>query len=275
MATNDRPNGLTAGATSLAAACLLLCSMSAAHAADDDWQFRASVYGFFPRIGGTTNVPAGSGSEIDVNAEDLIDNAKFAGMASFEAQRDRWGMFVDAIYMNIGDSVSGTQSPGAGRAQLPAGVTADASLDIEAWALTLAANYRALSTPQSNLDFFAGARLLDAKGELDWEFNVDLSAFGGPPGAGTAEADGEKLDAIAGVKGRVNFGADARWFIPYYADAGTGDSDLTWQAAVGIGYAMRRGEVFAAWRHLDYDLSDGMIETLDFDGPALGLSLRW
>src|SRR5262245_30174205 len=138
MQTIDRPKGLTAGATSLAAACLFLCNAGAARA-DDDWQFRASVYGFFPSIGGSTSFPAGSGSEIDVSAEDLIENTKFAGMASFEAQRNRWGMFVDAIYMDVGDSVSGTQSLGAGQVQLPPGVTADASLDIEAWALTLAA----------------------------------------------------------------------------------------------------------------------------------------
>jgi len=262
-------------APQLAAAVSLLLGVAAAQAADEDWQFRASIYGYFPSIGGETTFPAG-GTEIDISAEDLIENAKFVGMASFEAQHERWGAFVDAIYMNIGDSVSGTTSLGAGNVQLPPGITADASLDVEAWVLTAAANYRALATSQATFDVFAGARLLDARGELDWSFNVDLSPFGGPPQRGSASAADDKLDAIVGVKGRYEFGAEGRWFIPYYLDAGTGDSDLTWQAALGLGYSLKRGEVFAAYRHLDYDLgSDGAIANLDFDGPAIGLAFRW
>lgn len=262
-------------ATQLAAAVSLLLGVTAAQGADEDWQFRASIYGYFPSIGGETNFPAGGG-EIDIAAEDLIENARFVGMASFEAQHERWGAFVDAIYMNVGDSVSGTTSLGAGQVSLPPGITADASLDIKAWVVTTAASYRAIATSQSTFDVFAGARLLDAKGDLDYSFNVDLSPFGGPPQQGSAEASDDKLDAIVGVTGRYEFGADGRWFIPYYLDAGAGDSDLTWQAALGIGYATRHGEVFAAYRHLDYDLGDdGAIASLDFDGPALGLAYRW
>jgi hypothetical protein len=262
-------------ATQLAAAVSLLLGVAAAQAADDDWQFRASIYGYIPNIAGETNFPAGGG-EIDIAADDLIDNAKLVAMGSFEAQRGRWGGFLDAIYMDIGDSVSGSTSLGAGQVPLPPGLTADASLDIKAWVITAAANYRAIETAQSSFDVFAGARLLDAEGDLDWSFNVDLSPFGGPPQHGSAQASDDKVDAIVGLKGRYEFGADSRWFIPYYLDAGTGDSDLTWQAALGIGYSMKHGEVFAAYRHLDYDLGgDGAIANLEFDGPALGLAYRW
>ena len=261
-------------ATQLAAAVSLLLGVNAVQAADDDWQFRASLYGYIPDIGGETNFAAG-GSEIDISAGDLIDNAKLAGMASFEAQRGRWGAFIDVIYMDIGDSAFNSPSLGSGAIALPPGIPADASLDITAWVVTAAANYRALETSQSTFDVFTGARLLDAQGELGWSFNVDLSPFGGPPQRGAAAASDDKVDAIVGVKGRYEFG-DGHWFIPYYADAGTGDSDLTWQAALGIGYAMRHGEVFGAYRHLDYDLGDaGGIANLEFDGPAVGFAYRW
>jgi hypothetical protein len=262
-------------ATQLAAAVSLLLGVNAVQAADNDWEFRASLYGYIPNIGGATDFPA-DGAEIDVSADDLIDNAKLAGMASFEAQRNSWGAFVDLIYMDIGDCVNDSTSLGAGAIALPPGITADASLDVTAWVVTAAANYRAIATSQSTFDVFAGARLLDAQGELGWSFNIDLSPLGGPPQRGAAEAGDDKLDAIVGVKGRYEFGSEGRWFIPYYVDAGTGDSDLTWQAAVGIGYAMRHGEMFAAYRHLDYDLGDaGGIANLEFDGPALGLAYRW
>ena len=259
----------------LAAAVSLLLGTAAAHAADNDWQFRASIYGYIPNISGETNFVAGA-SEIDIAAEDLIENAEFVGMASFEVQRGHWGAFVDYIYMDVGDSVSGATSLGAGAIALPPGLTADASLEVEAQVLTMAANYRALESSQSSFDVFAGMRLLDANSELGWRFNVDLSPFGGPPQSGSSETGDNKIDLIAGVKGRYTFGAERRWFVPYYLDAGGGDSDRTWQAALGIGYSMKRGEVFAAYRHLDYDFGNaGPIANLEFDGPAIGLALHW
>jgi len=212
-----------------------------------------------------------------VGEPQILGQVKDAHNAAAAAQSS--GTILNRLFhasFAVGKRVRNETSLGAGAVALPPGVTADASLDIKAWVLTAAANYRALSTAQSTFDVFAGARFLDATGELQYSFNVDLSPFGGPPQRGAAEASDNKLDAVVGLKGRYEFGTDGRWFIPYYADAGTGDSDLTWQAAIGIGYSTGRGEVFAAYRHLDYDLGDdGAIASLDFDGPAVGLAYRW
>ena len=61
-----------------------------------------------------------------------------------------------------------------------------------------------------------------------------------------------RLDAIVGLRGRRNIGGE-QWFVTYYADVGAGDSDLTWQANVGAGYAFGWGDVVLAYRYLDYD----------------------
>ena len=64
--------------------------------------------------------------------------------------------------------------------------------------------------------------------------------------------------------------------MPYYIDIGTGDSDLTWQAELGLTYAFEWGALGVAWRYLDYDLkSDGPIVDLNFNGPAVGAIFRW
>ena len=39
----------------------------------------------------------------------------------------------------------------------------------------------------------------------------------------------------------MRFGPNREWFVPYYADIGTGQSDFTWQAIGGIGYAFSGG----------------------------------
>jgi hypothetical protein len=249
----------------------LLAGVGAGEASAEDWQFRASLYGYFPAIGGTTRFATPVSDidiDIDIDADNLIENTEFAAMGSFEAQRGRLGVFTDVIYMDVGDGINESTSLGRGTVPLPAGVTADASLDVQASAWTLGASLRAVSTSRTTLDVFAGARLLDAEGSLSVALNI------GPRFSAAAERDA--WDGIVGVKGQVNVGARGQWFIPYYLDVGAGDSDLTSQVATGIGYTAGRAQVFAAWRYLDYDFgSDASIRDLDFSGPALGIAFNF
>ena len=248
----------------------------AAESLDDNWHFRANIYAFTPKISGDLHVPTPAGSTFDVSADDLIEKTKFAAMGGFEAQKGRWGLFTDVIYMNVDDSISDSPTIGQGSLPLPPGVTADAEFDIKATAFTVAANYRAISTPANTFDVFGGARLLDAQTELKWQFNTPLGPLPPPLGQGKGEANKEGWDGIVGVKGRHNFGSRNQWFVPYYVDAGTGASDFTWQVATGVGYSAHWGDTFLVWRHLDYDFgNDRKIDNLQFDGPALGVAFHW
>ena len=73
-----------------------------------------------------------------------------------------------------------------------------------------------------------------------------------------------------------SIGAGSNWYVPYYLDVGTGDSDLTWQGMVGVGYSFDSVELTGVWRYLDYDLGDNTpITSIDFNGPALGVTFRF
>ncbi|MFT3805644.1 hypothetical protein [Arenimonas sp.] len=247
-----------------------------AAAAETDWQYRASVYAFLPEITGELRVDVPAGGRIDVDADELMKNLKFAAMGSFEAQKGRWGFFVDVVHMNIGDSIADSTALAHGTLPLPPGVTADASLDVNATAFTVAANYRAISTKSSQFDVFGGARLLDAEGELEWRFETPMGPLPPPMGQGSGSAGKQGWDGIVGVKGRHSFGERQQWFVPYYIDAGAGASDFTWQAAAGIGYSARWGETFLVWRHLAYEFGeDRAIENISFSGPAIGVAFHW
>ena len=83
-------------------------------------------------------------------------------------------------------------------------------------------------------------------------------------------------DAIVGLKGRLALGSDGKWFAPYYADIGAGDSKLTWQVMGGVGYSFKWGDVVGAWRYLDYDMkSSAKVQSLNFNGPAISAVFRW
>jgi hypothetical protein len=249
-----------------------------AQALSDQWQFGASVYGWLPHIRGSTTFPAGASRldvSVDISPSQIIDHLKFAGMGTFDAQKGRWGVFTDFIYMDVGGSKSATRDLRVGGVPLPVGVTADASLDIKSAIWTLAGSYRVVADPGASLDVFAGARLLELKQRLGWQFSADVGGLAPPPRSGGSDVKANKTDAIIGVKGRYAFGTNREWFVPYYVDVGGGDSKHTWQAVGGIGYAFQWGEVFAVYRYLDYKFKNADIGDVNFGGPAFGVAFHW
>src|ERR1022692_5006 len=185
-----------------------------AQALSDQWQFGASIYGWLPSIRGNTTFPAGS-SSVSVDASQIVDHLKFVGMGTFSVQKDRWGAFTDFIYLDVGASKSGTRDLTVGGIALPAGVSADASLDIKSSIWTLAGSYRVLADPGASLDVFAGARSIEIKQNLRWQFSADIGGLTPPPRSGANEVKLNNVDGIVGAKGRYAFGAHREWDVPY------------------------------------------------------------
>ena len=265
-----------------AAAATLLCAgalssaSAGAQSLPDEWRFRAVIYMWGPTIKGAATFPGGNTADIDMDLRTILDHLKMTGMGTLEAQKGRWGAFTDVIYMNLGGTKTTTRDGTINGVPLPVGVTANTGMDLKAWVWTLAGSYRVQSTPDSEMDVFAGARMLSIEPRLTWNFNVDVGPFVGPGRSGSLTVKATDWNAIVGVKGRVGFGANREWFIPYYLDIGTGDSSLTWQGSAGIGYTFPWGDVIGTWRYLDYNFkSSSKIDDLSMNGPLLGVVLRW
>ena len=243
----------------------------------DDWTGQATLYGWFPSIKGKTSFPStGNGPpSIDIDADDIIGDLNGAFMGSLEFQRGRWGLWTDFIYFNVDGSASGIRNATIGRQAIPVGATLNANLEVKSWVWSIAGTYSVIATPEHSMQLLAGARYLDVEQTLGWQFNGNLGAL--PlAAAGSSRVDDSFWDAIIGVKGRARFGANREWFVPYYVDIGTGQSDFTWQGMIGIGYQFSWGAVTAAWRYLDYELKSGQaIESLNANGPLIGVSFRW
>jgi hypothetical protein len=267
---------VTITAAAMCALAALSPTDSAAQTADT-WKWQASIYAYLPDISGRATFPqvGGSGGST-LDAETILDNLKMTFMGSLEASNGRWGVFTDALYMNIGNTKSGYRDFTLGGSALPAGVDANVSYDLKGWAWTLAGTWRVASDPASKMDVLVGTRLFDMRQTFAYEVTGNVGSIPTPGRAGTSEAKLSNWDAIIGVKGRFAFGEDRRWFVPYYLDVGTGESDLTWQAMGGIGYSFGWGDVVAAWRYLDYDMKSGKkIESMTFNGPAIAATFHW
>jgi hypothetical protein len=247
------------------------------HAEDisNDWQFSATVYGWFPDIGGHTRFASGGGT-IDVDIGTILDHLKMTAQGSFEVHKGHWGAFTDLVYLDVGEAGTQTRNLEINGQPLPASVTAAIDFDLKSVFWTLAGSYRVAAGDRATLDVLLGARLASFKPSIEWQFSGNFGPVTPPPLTGSRQESVEQWDAIVGVRGRVAFGADNRWSVPYHFDAGTGDSDLTWQAMAGIACEFGWGDLAIAWRYLDYDAGpDGPIADMNFSGPAIGANFRW
>jgi hypothetical protein len=243
---------------------------------NDDWQFAALIYGYYATIDSKATLPNGSTSSVTINASDLVNNLKFGGMGTFEARKDHWGVFTDLIYMDVGKFKSQFRDFTIGNIGLPADVSASVNFDLKSVVWTLAGTYRVVASQNAVLDVIGGARLLDAKVSLDYTLNGNIGPIPLPGRAGNLSTKKDYVDGVVGLKGRIAFGTDLKWFAPYYGDVGTGDSDLTWQIFGGLGYAFKWGELLGGWRYLDYKFkSDSSIDSLSLSGPMLGAAFHW
>ena len=264
----------------VAAAVLILAALtplpSRAEPVADQWQWGATVYLWLPTLEGDTSFPPnGGGPSIDVSA-DILDSLNFVFMGAFEGRKGPWALATDVIYLDLGNSSDATRDFGIGRIDIPASVSADLRLDVEGWVWTVLGSYEVLRQDNFTMDALAGTRVLNLREDLHWAFNGDISSLPLPGRTGAGHEEATQWDAIVGLKGRATFGAERSWYIPYYVDIGAGDSDLTWQAMLGLGYSFGSIGVTGVWRHLEYDIgNDSQIQGIKFDGPALGITFRF
>jgi opacity protein-like surface antigen len=240
-------------------------AMGASESSASDWQYGLSIYLWLPSVSGDLNYsPPGSGSGIEVDPSQILDNLEMAFMGSFEARKGKWSGFTDVIYLDLsGDKTKSVNVPNGTTLTL-----FDADMDLTAWVWTLGGSYTVWRSQKSHLDLLAGARLLS----LDTELRL---TGGGPLQSDRTLSESENLwDGIIGAKGSIAL--NERWFLPYYVDVGTGDTELTWQAIAGIGYAFHWGQVILKYRYLAYDQgSDELLQDIAFGGAQLGVGFRF
>jgi len=252
---------------------LILCaSANASEKGPDDWQFTFLLYGWFPSIDASAtfkNIPPPSGGGSigsSIDASELVKKLDFVFMGAFEAKKGKWGGFTDFMYLDLSDEGTVTARIAGGP-----GVPINADNDLKGTVWTLAGEYAAVQNPSAQLDLVAGLRYVSIKPEINLK----------PSGPLPPELPGRNIskridvwDGIVGIKG--SFALGKGWFLPYYADIGTGESKLTWQLLGGVGYRYKWFDIRGIYRYLDYDLDRDEVDLdLTFSGPAVVLGFHF
>ena len=238
-------------------AIVLALSATAASAQErspDSWKWGAEIYFWGASLGGKTT----SGGDVDIGIDKLIENLKFGAMGAIAAQKGDWTVFGDLIYLDVGDS--GTVSANVGGMPVPV----NASIDLKGVISTSGVGYRVYNQSHTALDAVVGVRYLWLDAHLD-------VAVPGRPAIGAGES-GSNWDAVVGLRGKTEL--NDRWYLTYYADVGTGNSDLTWQALAAVNYRLEKVHLTLGYRYLDWNLGKfGPFHDLNLSGAFAGVKI--
>jgi opacity protein-like surface antigen len=220
------------------------------------WDVTAEIYGWMPSI----NPELASGQDLEIDFSDILDSLQFTFMGAVKAEKGRWGLFADLVYLNIADSKSGSIRVG------PFDLADSVSVKMKSWIVSLGASYNFAQTQSSTFDVVGGARYLS----VETVVNANI----GPLSRGIDETD-TVWDGFIGLSGRTDL--NDKWAISYYADIGAGGSDLTWQALAAINYQVSdRIGLNAGYRHIDWQFDDfGPLDQLYVTGPFVGLKISF
>lgn len=255
--------GTTAGAGILAAG-LTAGAVTAQEAEpftieENAWTYELQLYIWGTEVGGVAN-----GADFKLGFDEIVENLNFVFMGALKAYRDPWMIYGELGYADIrqGGDASYTINPGPGPG-LDVDAVADA--DIQTTVFSFGGGYQIAKTDRYSAYGTFGVRYLKIAADLELDFDS-------PAGGRSFQVDGDNdyWDAVIGVSGRAYF--DPNWFVTYLADVGTGQSDLTWQLAGGVGYTFDNGnhDLVLGYRHMEWELPDDDLITEYYQsGPML------
>jgi hypothetical protein len=216
------------------------------------WENEITVYGWLSEISGDVK----NGSQLTYDVNDIVDDMEMVFMGGYEGRINRWSVIADMVYLDVGDKENITV-PSA---------TVSADVNLSSWIISGAVGYDLVQSDNARFSVVAGVRY------VDMELESDLSI--GQAQISNSSRSSDMLDGTIGIRGYFGFGDN--WYLPYYGDIGTGDSDVSYQLFGGIGYHFGWGDVKLGYRHLCIEMDDGeLLENLILSGPVFGVGFKF
>jgi hypothetical protein len=220
------------------------------------WEFDLVAYLWGAGLEGDVALGRLPAQGVEASFSDLWDYLNIGGMAAFEARKGNWGVLVDAIYIDLGDTVP-----------TPDQLYGDADVSMSQQLYSGLITYRIYDGNKTMVDMGWGSRYY----RIDAELELTSGVAQGRTVSGTVDW----WDWLAGV--RVVGHPSKRWSLMGYADIGGGGSQLTWEALVGADCAFNKTVSLAfGYRYLsiDYD-KNSFLYDVAMQGPYLGLGFHF
>ena len=252
--------------TTLAVATFLLVGVSAlpAHAAEqktvqklDDAEFDIIPYLWGAGLDGTIGIGKLQDTGVQASFSDLVSNLHFAVMGTFKVHKGDWGAIIDAVYIDLHDTVPTPDQTLDGEVDVALGEQLYTGL----------ITYRFYDAHKTTVDFCWGGRYT--------RIDTDLNLTSGAAQGRSASANVNWWDWLAGVN--VVGHPSPRWSLNFYADLGGGGSQLTWEGIAGADFAFNKTVSMAfGYRYLAVDYEENkLLYNVAMAGPYLGLGFHF
>ncbi|MGX1499601.1 opacity protein-like surface antigen [Labrenzia sp. MBR-25] len=221
------------------------------------WRFEVAPYFWAAGMSGQVASFGAPGAQVNMGFSDILDDLDFSVMVAGEARYDRFSLTTDLIYLKLSTSET-----------TPRGILVSSiGLDSSMTTASALAGYSILERPNVRLDAVLGGRL--------WSVENTLKFDGGLFGGRSYKDSATWIDAMGGVKGRVDF--SDRFYFTGSALAGGGSSNFGWDLMGGLGYEMSdHFSAVAGYRALGVDYQDGDFEfDVTIQGPIVGVALKF
>lgn len=218
---------------------------------ESGWKQSAIIYLLAPTISGTTGIGPVDG-DVEIDPKSVFESLDGAFLGIYAAEKDRWGVYADVIYMDLGADLEGNLGILSGK------------LTNKQFNLALAATYRL----SDHWQLLAGGMYTDLSLKLDVQ----------RPNQVVRRRTSESwIDPVVGARFTTPLGE--KWSFGTMAmigGFGVG-SDLLWSLNATFSYAFSDSMLLMlGYRFIDFDYEDGAgRDRFRFDvveqGPALGI----
>ena len=267
-------------APSLLLVCLSFAGSGLAHAEEnltpiskvaDEWRFEITPYVWAPGVSSTLSYNDRYLNTASLSSSNVLGDLKSGGMISAEAHYGNWGIAADIVSATLQNTGNTPVTIPYGGYQIPGNLSNKVTLQQNM--ITGAVTYALVKNKSAYVDGLVGARGISATATVALNLSVD--------GLSRSAVDSKTvstIDPIVGLKGRYRI-ADSTWYIPFYADVGSGGgtTNITWQGILGVGKTFEKWiDASLSYRYMYYDMKgDGLLQKTTFKGPQLAVTFKF
>lgn len=230
-------------------------------------EWTAAPYIWLPSITLDTTVESDPIIGPDVSLDGLIDKLDGVFMGHFEGRGERFGLFVDMIYLSLADS--NVISIDAGGPIL-GDLTTDTNFTLKLYEIGGSYRIRNNNPGAAKIDILFGARAVDV------EQNINLILP--DPGATPLNLLNTVSESDAFIGGRLVGNLTDKWHYKARADIGGGGTSGTFNIFGSVGYTFGQTGLFSldlGYRYMTIKLKDNQDGTstetdITLSGPLLG-----
>ena len=243
-----------------------LCTVTSPATADD-WEWSVTPYLWASDIGIDVFVHDEPIIGSDIAFSDIFDKLEVAFPIHVEVHREKLGIFLDVMYINLGDTQTTVADP-----PLPDDTVVGSDLK---QLLFEAGGFYRPSGGTHGLDVLFGVRV------IDFDMTIDFSLPA--PSTVTSQVSSAKTftDGFIGLRYSAPLGERTSFAIR--GDAGSGGSELTWNASALLGYTIgkkRQNRILIGYRHMEIELKDSrnslpVESNVTMSGPITGFMIRF